>query len=217
MSDSAPRREALFLPGPAGPLEALLEYPAARPLVGVAVVCHPHPQQQGTMLNKVVHTLARALNELGYAALRFNFRGTGASAGSWDEGRGEAADVAAACDYIRAREPARPLWLAGFSFGGAMAARVAARGGAARLVTVAPPPWLLGVDALPELPSCPWLLVQGEDDEVVPAVDQRRWLAERQAAVELVSMAGVGHFFHGRLADLRAVLTSRLAPAAGAP
>lgn len=204
------------MPGPAGPLEALLEYPAAREPAGVAVVCHPHPRQQGTMLNKVVHTLARALNELGFAALRFNFRGTGASAGEWDEGRGEAADVAAACDYLRAREPGLPLWLAGFSFGGAMAARVAADGGIARLVTVAPPPWLMGVDRLPRLPACPWLLVQGEDDEVVPAADQRAWLAGRQAAVELVTMPGVGHFFHGRLAELRGELTRRLAAAAGA-
>lgn len=216
MTGPVPRREALFVPGPAGPLEALLEYPASQPLAGVAVVCHPHPQQYGTMLNKVVHTLARALNELGFATLRFNFRGTGASAGSWDGGKGEAADVAAACDYLGAREPALPLWLAGFSFGAAMAVRVAAGGGTARLITVAPPPWLLGVDALPELPACPWLLVQGEDDEVVPAADQRRWLAERQAAAELVTMAGVGHFFHGRLTALRAVLTSRLATAAGA-
>lgn len=216
MSGASPRRETLFVPGPAGPLEALLEYPAAQPVAGLAVVCHPHPQQQGTMRNKVVHTLARALNELGFAALRFNFRGTGASAGSWDGGRGEADDVAAASDYLCTREPALPLWLAGFSFGGAMAARVAAAGDVARLVTVAPPPGLLGPEMLPRLPACPWLLVQGEDDDVVPAADQRRWLAERQAAVELVTMAGVGHFFHGRLAELRGVLTSRLAMAAGA-
>lgn len=214
MSAAPARREALFLPGPAGALEALLEYPAVRPPAAIAVVCHPHPQQQGTMLNKVVHTLARALNELGLVALRFNFRGTGASAGSWDEGRGEAADVQAACDFLRAREPGRPLWLAGFSFGGAMAARVAARGGVDRLVTVAPPPWLLGLDGLPALPACPWLLVQGEDDEVVPLAAQRRWLDERQAPLELVTMDGVGHFFHGHLTDLRAVLTSHL-PAAG--
>ena len=118
--------------GPAGPIECAIDSPPA--VRGVAVLCHPHPQHGGTMDNKVVQTLARAFVQLGYRAVRFNFRGIGASGGSWDEGRGEVDDALAVIAALR--DPALPLAIGGFSFGGYVAATAAARtaGSAKRLV-----------------------------------------------------------------------------------
>ena len=116
--------QRLKIAGPAGDIEAALDVPAAAPR-GLAVVCHPHPQHGGTMDNKVVQTLARAFVQLGYAALRFNFRGVGASAGSWAQGPGEIDDALAV--VARQRAPGQPLVLAGFSFGAYVASHVAAR------------------------------------------------------------------------------------------
>src|SRR5439155_960318 len=117
--------------GPAGPLQALIETPATevqgpQPVSAFAVVCHPHPLHGGTLDNKVVYTVARALEQLGAPAIRFNFRGVGTSAGSYDEGRGETADALAVIAYGRRRWPQAALWLAGFSFGGAVAVGAAA-------------------------------------------------------------------------------------------
>ena len=140
MSTRRPAAEALTISGPAGALETLLEVPAAgAPVGGFAVVCHPHPLHGGTMQNKVVHTLARALQEAGIATLRFNFRGVGASAGSYDEGRGEIEDALAVIAYGRARWPGAALTLAGFSFGAQVALLAAPSSAPARLITVAPP------------------------------------------------------------------------------
>jgi len=127
-----PHAERLSLAGPAGPLQALIETAVTevegpQPVSAFAVVCHPHPLYGGTMDNKVVYTVARALEQLGAPAIRFNFRGVGASAGSYDEGRGETADALAVIAYGRRRWPHAALWLAGFSFGGAVAVGAAAR------------------------------------------------------------------------------------------
>ena len=111
-------------PGPAGALECALDAPAGAP-VGLAVVCHPHPLFGGTMDNKVVQTVARALLALGWSTVRFNFRGVGQSAGSWDDGRGEVEDALAV--VAQHRVPDQPLLLAGFSFGGYVAAEAASR------------------------------------------------------------------------------------------
>lgn len=207
-----PRTERLAIPGPAGDLEALIETPAvqdaeARPVRAYAVVCHPHPLQGGTLDNKVVYTVARTLGQLGAAAIRFNFRGVGASAGRYDDGRGEAADTLAAIDFGRQRWPHAALWLGGFSFGGAVAVRIAAEARAARLVLVAPGITVIDVDAS-AVPACPWLIVQGDADEVVPPEAVLGWArsltpAPGVPAPEVRLLPGVGHFFHGRLNDLR--------------
>jgi uncharacterized protein len=197
--------ERTTIAGPAGSLEALLEIPAGADGSRVAVICHPHPVYGGTMTNKVVHMLAKAFNERGVPALRFNFRGVGASVGSYDEGEGETQDALAAIDWALQRWPGAALWAAGFSFGGAIAVRAAVARDAQRLVTVAPAVHRFAVSGA-ELPRCPWLLVQGDRDELVDAGEIQRWVATLASPPQLALLAGVDHFFHGRLNELRAVV-----------
>lgn len=193
------------LAGPAGLIEGLVEDPQAPGAAACAVICHPHPLGGGTMTNKVVHTLARCFNELGVPTLRFNFRGVGASEGSFDDGRGETQDAVAAIDWAQQRWPGRTLWLAGFSFGSFVALRAAALREPALLVTVAPPVgrWdFSGIAA----PRGRWLIVQGDRDELVDAGAVQRWAATLSPVPQLSLQAGVDHFFHGRLHDLKQVV-----------
>ena len=196
----------MSLAGPAGQLEALIETPsAAEPAATPAafgVICHPHPLYAGTMDNKVVWTLARAFQELGAPTIRFNFRGVGASAGTHAEGRGEVQDALAVIDHGRARWPHAVLWLAGFSFGGVVALRATALAPTACLVTVAPGITKIHAGAAPR-PECPWLIVQGEADDVVPAAAVIDWARTLSPEPELVLLPGAGHFFHGRINELR--------------
>jgi alpha/beta superfamily hydrolase len=201
MSVGTAAPERLSIDGPAGPLEAIVEDPTL-PGEGYAVICHPHPLHGGTMDNKVVFTLARAFRETGIPSLRFNFRGVGSSAGTFDHGNGETADADAVASYGALRWPGRRLLLAGFSFGAFVALRLALERGASRLITVAPPVDRMDFSAL-AAPNCPWLLVQGDKDEVV---DPRRvcaWARSCTPQPKLVIMPGVGHFFHGHLPLLR--------------
>ena len=204
-----PRPETLEIPGPAGPLEAIVEDPGGEP-PALAVVCHPHPLYQGTMRNKVVHTVARAANRLGAPAVRFNFRGVGASGGAWDEGRGETEDALAVIAWARQRWPERPLWLAGFSFGAFVALRAAVDAKPAVLVTVAPPVSRFPVGDVPD-PACPWLVVQGEADELVDYREVKAWAGARPAAPRVALLPETSHFFHGRLGDLQQVVQEFLA------
>ena len=203
----------LRIAGPAGDLEALLDAPTSASAVNaVAVICHPHPVYGGTMTNKVVHVLAKACNEVGAPAIRFNFRGVGASAGAYDEGNGETQDALAVIDWAAQRYPGAQLWLAGFSFGGAIAIRAAAASVVTvrRLVTVAPAIRRISVDTQ-ALPRCPWLIVQGDSDELVDAADIQHWAQALPRPPRLELLTGVEHFFHGRLNDLRQVVIDWLA------
>ena len=204
--------------GPAGPIEARLEDPllaGAAPAV-VGVVCHPHPLHGGTMQNKVVHTLARAMQEAGAPTVRFNYRGVGQSAGQYADGVGEVDDTLAVIDWARSHWHCEAVWLGGFSFGAAVALQAAPAARPHRLITVAPP-----VDRLIPLamarPPCPWLIVQGERDDLVDAGMVRRWAASfAQDPPELLVLPEAEHFFHGRLGELRAgVLRFLLAHAQG--
>ena len=211
MTSGPAPREALTLDGPAGRIEALLDMPAGPLAPAVGVVCHPHPQHQGTMLNKVVHTLSRALNDLQIPALRFNFRGVGASEGAYADGVGETEDALAMADWARRRFPGADLWLAGFSFGAAVAIRAAVTGSCQQLVSVAPPVVRMA-RLLDDLnPGCPWLLVQGTADEVVPASDVESWARARKPPPDLVLLPDVDHFFHVRLTVLRETILRRVA------
>lgn len=187
------------IPGPAGALEGVVDSSAGS-ATATAVICHPHPLQQGTMTNKVVTTVARAFTRLGANAVRFNFRGVGKSAGSHSDGVGEREDALAVVAWCRQRWPGRRLYLGGFSFGAAVAAAIAARVAPAGLLTVAPP-----IDRLPAdfvAPACPWLLIHGEADDVVPAKPVLEWCATLETPPKVVLLPGVGHFFHGRLPAL---------------
>ena len=213
-----PQAERTSLPGPAGALQALIETPVIegqglQAVSAFAVVCHPHPLYGGTLDNKVVYTVARALEKLGAPAIRFNFRGVGASAGSYDAGRGETADALAAVAYGRRRWPNAALWLAGFSFGGAVAVRAAGEAGPQRLIAVAPGITTITVtDAAP--PACPWLIVHGDADEVVPLEAVRAWADTLSPAPQMRVLPGASHFFHGRLNELRDVVLEFMASSA---
>jgi alpha/beta superfamily hydrolase len=202
--------------GPAGLLEGRVEDPAPGvPPAVIGVVCHPHPLHGGTMQNKVVHTLGRAMHELGAPTLRFNFRGVGKSAGSHDTGIGELDDALAACAWARQRWHCDGLWLAGFSFGAAIALQAAVKVAPAKLVTVAPPVGRLIVTPV-ERPSCPWLVVQGDRDELVDFATVQSWVAAFSDPPRLAVLEGAEHFFHGRLVELRARVIEFLGNAAAA-
>lgn len=193
--------EAVVFNGPAGVLEGLIDKPAGQPSA-VAVVCHPHPLYQGSMHNKVAYILARAFNELGGISLRFNFRGVGASDGEYADGVGETADALAAIDWLTARHPGLPLWLAGFSFGAYVALRAQSQRPVKLLVTVAPAVERFDTSGV-VLPTMPWLLVQGDADEVVAPQAVLDWVAGLAKPPQLAVLKGAGHFFHGRLNELR--------------
>ena len=205
----APHSESTEILGPAGVLEAAIDSSGER-AVATAVICHPHPLQQGAMTNKVVTTVARAFARLGADAMRFNFRGVGGSAGSYAGGIGECDDALAVVACGGERWPERPLYLGGFSFGAAVAAQIAARVAPAGLVTVAPP-----IDRLRKnfvAPQCPWLLVQGEADDVVPPGPVLEWSRSLASPPKVVLLPGVGHFFHGSLAALTQAMTETFGP-----
>ena len=205
MNPSLVRAEALRIAGPAGELEALLEEPQQASAAAFGLVCHPHPQHGGTMHNKVVHTVARALQDQGLATLRFNYRGVGGSAGSYDAGRGECDDALAVIAWGRARWPGVPLVLAGFSFGALIALLAAPLAQPARLITVAPAVHLPTFTAIVQ-PSCPWLIIQGEADELVDFRQVEAWAAHFNPPPQLCLLPGVDHFFHRRLHELRAAV-----------
>lgn len=199
----ATQRE-IILAGAAGRLEGMLHLPDEPPHA-IAVVAHPLPTMGGTMDNKVVTTLARAFLELGFAALRFNFRGAGKSDGSYDQGNGETLDVIAAADFMRGEFPGLPLIGAGFSFGGYVQARAAETLQPQHLVLIAP---AVGRFAMPQVPA-DTLLIHGDLDEVVELDAVLHWA--RPQHLPVVVLAGAGHFFHGRLTQLRQIVLQHFA------
>ena len=193
--------------GPAGALSVAVDTTTDLPLRGLAVICHPHPLQGGTMDNKVVTTLARALVQRGWRVVRFDYRGVRQSAGSWDEGRGEVDDALAV--IAAHRVAGEPLVLGGFSFGGYVATAAAAKlpdaGKAHRMVLVAPS--TLKHEAPPV--AVETLLVHGEADDVVPLSASMDWA--RPQGLPVVVVPGAGHFFHGQLMILKALVLRHFA------
>lgn len=195
----------LLLDGPAGQLEMATTLPEENPVNAVAVIAHPHPSHGGSMRNKVVTILERSLRELGLKTVIFNFRGVGASEGSFGEGTGELEDLLAVINWVHRVLPDHALWLAGFSFGSWISAQAAELEEVEQLISIAPP-----VDRYPfdvdERVTSPWLVVQGEDDEVVPEDAVRKWIDSRENKPQYLVMAEAGHFFHRKLMDLRGVI-----------
>jgi len=205
-----PRAERLFIDGPVGHLEAIVELPADADPVACVVVCHPHPQHGGTMHNKVAHTLARAFVRKDFAALRFNFRGTEESDGEFDNAVGELDDALAAIAWMRQEYPQMSLWLAGFSFGAAIAVKAAVvteLDGLDGLISVAPAISRFA-SGLEVQPTCPWLIVQGDQDELVEVEETVEWVDGLEPGPELLIIPDGEHFFHGRLVELREAVTN---------
>jgi alpha/beta superfamily hydrolase len=206
------REVSLFIDGPTGQLEALyLDLPEAR---GLALICHPNPVQGGTMLNKVVSTLQRTARDAGYATLRFNYRGVGASEGASEMVSGEVDDAEAVANWLLAEKPDLPLNLFGFSFGGFVAAslsgRLEARGvEIERLFMVAPAVSRLN-EQNPIAQHGALTLIQPEQDEVIAPDSVFAWSANLDRAHELLKVAECGHFFHGKLTELKDLLLPRL-------
>lgn len=207
--------QTLTLQGAAGTIEALFDEPQGTPR-GTAVLAHPHPLFGGTMNNKVVQTLARACVQAGWRAVRFNFRGVGASAGTYDEGRAEAGDMLAVIEQVAATGP---LVLGGFSFGAFVTSHVQQRlagqrelsalmlvGTAASRFEVAPVDTALHPRTL---------VVHGEQDDTVPLAAVLDWARPQSLPVTVVP--GVEHFFHGQLPLLKSLVTRHLQACVAAP
>ncbi|MCC2657371.1 MAG: hypothetical protein K0Q76_2479 [Panacagrimonas sp.] len=197
--------------GPAGDLECHVAVPR-EPVRGVAVACHPHPLYGGAMSNKVVYTLASTALSHGLVAARFNFRGVGNSQGTHDSARGEVDDCLAVVDWLRALQPGQPLLLAGFSFGAFVSLQAASRAGAAALVSIAPPFGRYFDDAAPPPhPGCPWLVLHSRDDDTVSYEETAAILDTYDPPPQRVTVDGAGHFFHGRLDEVRNAMQGFLA------
>jgi alpha/beta superfamily hydrolase len=206
-----PQEETAFLfQGPVGAIEVLTHTPQDIDVIkGTAIICHPHPLFGGTMQNKVVTMLHRVFNELGLRTVRFNFRGIGKTEGEHDDGRGETDDVIAIAEWIKTVYSDDALWLAGFSFGGFVAASAATRLPVTQLISIAPMVSRFYEAHLPPI-TCPWLIVQGEEDEVIAPEETYKWIDTLQPKPKLIRMPNAGHFFHGKLMELRRVLTAAL-------
>lgn len=193
--------QKIDIAGPVGALETIV-IPAVGEPTGIAVVCHPNPTQGGTNTNKVIQTAAKALSQLGYTCYLPNLRGVGNSGGEHDHGIGEVDDVIAVVDYARAQHGALPLALAGFSFGGFVAARTRARIDADKLLLMGP---AVGKYAIPT-PDVPadTLVIHGEADEVIPLENVMAWA--RPQHLPVIVLPEAGHFFHGRLVQLASVI-----------
>jgi uncharacterized protein len=195
-----------FIDGPAGRIEVAVDLPEPECAVdAVAIICHPLPVEGGTMHNKVVTITERALRELGLKTVRFNFRGAGESEGEFDEGRGETLDLLAVAEWVQKVLPNDALWLAGFSFGAYISLLGARHLPVKQMISIAPPAGRWDFSAV-LVPECPWLVIQGEDDDIVDPNAVYRWIEDLPEKPQLVKMPETGHFFHRRLMDLRGAI-----------
>ncbi len=202
-SGFAKKSEVLKIAGPAGAIEVATSWPSELKHRCVMLVCHPHPLHLGTMNNKVVTTLCRSADKMGMPSVRFNFRGVGDSDGVFDHAVGEQADALAVIDWIKITLPGYQIVLAGFSFGSYVAASISHQlTDCCALISVAPPTHHYDFDALLP-PPCPWLVLMGDQDEVVPLNEVVSWVKSRQSEMEYRQFVNCGHFFHGRLIELQ--------------
>lgn len=201
----ARRIESHFIDGPAGRLEALLEEPDDAPPIEACLVCHPHPLGGGTMQNKVVHRIARALRTSGRVVLRFNFRGVGRSAGEHAHGVGEVDDARAALAWLRGRYPELPYSLAGFSFGSRMILTLGCGlRDPAKLIAVGFPT----NRQLPFLSACglPKVFISSTHDQYAPRAELDELFAGFAQPKQLVFVEAQDHFFAGALDELEAAV-----------
>ncbi|MCI0658723.1 MAG: alpha/beta fold hydrolase [Acidobacteria bacterium] len=210
MSPAAPRIESLSIPGPAGVLEGILKLPASA-IGAAALLCHPHPLYQGSMHSPVIFRAARALHRRSYATLRFNFRGVGRSAGSYDGGRGEKQDVLASLETLIARMPKVPVALVGYSFGSRVGLdAVAGDARVSRLIGIGVPLALGPMDFLKGIDK-PLLVIQGDQDQFGALPDVQRLVRTVGSSSRLILIRGADHYFNGKLDQLEESLAAALA------
>ncbi len=203
MTDLKCKDGQFLIDGSAGQLELQINYahecPGQNP---VAVICHPHPLYGGSLTNKVVHMIARAVNDLGLATIRFNFRGVGKSEGHFDDGQGESDDLATVVHWVREKHPDSPIWLAGFSFGAYIALKMHQRVEAQKLLLVAPPVTLYDLEGVADV-TIPWWVIQGGQDEVIDPLAVDDWVKQHPSPPIYEWYEPGSHFFHGQLNYLR--------------
>ena len=198
----ARRIESVFLEGPAGRLEALLEEPEERAPEGAALICHPHPQHGGTMHNKVVYRIARGLRRSGHVALRFNYRGVNLSEGSYDHGEGELEDARVALAFLKSRYPDLPYTLAGFSFGSRVALRLGCGGAGVRRVIAVGFPTVYKDRTYLEGCTLPRVFIQSTHDEFGPVEELHRVIEGLPEPKQVILVEARDHFFAGALDQL---------------
>ena len=202
---NSPGDHPLLLQGLVGQIEAVLTVPEQVKTPYVAFLGHPHSLQGGTMNNKVVTTMARVFKELGIPSLRFNFRGVGQSAGTYNDGIGESEDMLALVNEWQKEQADVRCIFAGFSFGSYVVYRTAAQVEHVILITIAPPVHHYDYRAFDPAPH-PWLIVQGDADEVVPSVMVFNFAQQSTPELPVIKFAETGHFFHGKLVELKVQL-----------
>lgn len=198
-----PEQQAHFvIPGAAGRIEVITDAPKAAAINTTAIICHPHPLMSGTMHNKVVSTVARGAKESGLHTVRFNFRGVGESDGEHTQGIGETDDLVTLVNWVQRQRPHDKICLVGFSFGAYVAFRAANLLPLALLVCIAPPVHYPEFSVL-ATPTCPWYVIQGDEDEVVNPEQVVLWAQQHTPAPTIIQMQKAGHFFHGQLIPLK--------------
>lgn len=202
---------SMMLQGQAGLLEACLVVPGTINSKYFAILGHPHSLQGGTMNNKVVTTMARVFKDLEIPSLRFNFRGVGHSQGAYDHGIGESEDMIALARELQQEHPNVHFIFAGFSFGSYVAYRAASTIHPSTLITIAPPVHHYDYTEFVPAPN-PWLIVQGLADEVVPASLVLDFAQKANPSLPLIEFTETGHFFHGKLLELKDELLAYLRP-----
>lgn len=199
------QKKELTITGPVGALEAVLHLPATENYTHFGIICHPHPLQDGTMNHKVVTTIAKAFIAMNIPCIRFNFRGVGNSAGSYGDVVGEVADCMAIIEWVQQQWPQTLLYMAGFSFGAYVAAEAATKVPTHRLISIAPSVERMPYEKLPKV-NCPWLVIMGEQDEIVVPQAVFSWFEKLDADKRLIKFPDTGHFFHGKLPELQQAL-----------
>ena len=200
--------ENLMFPGAVGEIEAIIDRQTGSTNDDyIGVCCHPHPQHGGAMGNKVIYTASRSLASLGITSIRFNFRGVGKSEGEYAEGIGEQDDLIAVVKWCRQEYPGRKLILCGFSFGAHISALQAVKLNANALISIAPPIGRIEFTGF-ERPACSWLIIQGNNDELVDAEKAEVWANSFAEPPRLIMIPEASHFFHGKLLDLRSHIES---------
>jgi alpha/beta superfamily hydrolase len=199
-----------LLPGPAGNLEVYTHQVSENHTQHTGIICHPHPQQGGTMHNKVVTTIARSFRESNIDSIRFNFRGIGYSEGHYSEGEGELQDLLTIINWVKSLRPNSLITLAGFSFGSFISASATRYYHPYQLVLIAPPVEHIYFQSMPSIIECPWLVVQGSQDTVVSPNAVYTWAKQQSVKGNYQVLPHADHFFHGQLLELRQLVTQGL-------